>query len=316
MTTLYLHIGHSKTGTTAQQSWLSANRDWLLARGIHYVVSEDLGVKGGHREFAKAFVDNPLPGVTPPKHTPSTLQNLADELNSVSAPNILMSSESFVLANTVRVRDYFRDVRPELEIKVIYFVRSQDELAESQYNQMVKLNREEVSGLNFARFAKVYQHMFDFHDHAEHWDSAFGVDNILAAVFDARADTAIEQLLRKLPLDPDDIANAPSVELDASAQNRSLKMSSLSVIRLLNTIDVDRRFALYRRISRQLDACSPPALLFDSDWARQYRERFSQSNEAFSARYLGQPVADLGGRRYSDDERDEIRVTIRKMLKP
>ena len=316
MTTLYLHIGHSKTGTTAQQAWLTSNHDWLKKRGIHYIASDDLGVKGGHREFAKGFVDKPLPGVTPPMHTSATQQKLARELKQVKVPNILMSSESFLLANAGRVRDYFRDVLPDIKTKVIFFVRSQDELAESQYNQLVKLNREEASGMQFTRFAKAFQDMFDFYLHARRWEDAFGANSILASVFDARSDTAIDQLLSKLPLVPDEIAGAPPAKLDANARNRSLKMKSLSVIRILNTISVDNRFGLYRRIARQLDMHSPPALLYDSVWGKRYRERFSRSNEDFSARYLDQSAADLGGRRYTDEERDEIRVKIRLALKP
>ena len=51
----------------------------------------------------------------------------------------------------------------------------------------------------------------------------------------------------------------------------------------------------------------------DTAEARAFRGRYAQITRRFSARYLGQDLEDLGGRRYSDPQRDAIRARIRAL---
>ena len=67
-----------------------------------------------------------------------------------------------------------------------------------------------------------------------------------------------------------------------------------------------RRNALARRLA----PTDVPALLLSAEEARRLRAGFADSNRAFTARYLGEARDDLGGRRFSDEERDEVRRRI------
>lgn len=78
-------------------------------------------------------------------------------------------------------------------------------------------------------------------------------------------------------------------------------------------IEVENREALYRAMFEQFSRSDLPALLFDVDEAKQLRARFAESNKRFTARYLGTPLMELGGRRYSDSERAAWRRRIREL---
>lgn len=140
--TLYLHIGRGKTGTTAQQAYLGHNRDALLAAGIDYLLTGDRRRGVGHQEFAKSFIADP-PGYMIPAANPQEIRaETAAEIRASTAPTLLLSSENFPLVDLDALKAWIGAVGVDLQVKVIFFVRSQDELAESEYNQIVKLKRE------------------------------------------------------------------------------------------------------------------------------------------------------------------------------
>ena len=82
---------------------------------------------------------------------------------------------------------------------------------------------------------------------------------------------------------------------------------------MLNSVEVERRGPLYDLIFRSLAAKDFPALYFNSDEAREFRESFADTNRAITGRFSGAEKADLGGRRYSDFERDAIRRQIEEL---
>jgi hypothetical protein len=72
----------------------------------------------------------------------SRLDRIQDEVRSelllAEKSVFLFSSENFTLVCPERVKAYFERVFGDVAFKIIFFARSQDELAESQYNQDVK----------------------------------------------------------------------------------------------------------------------------------------------------------------------------------
>jgi len=102
--------------------------------------------------------------------------------------------------------------------------------------------------------------------------------------------------------------------LDTSVEsNSSIGIKALTIARILNGVDIANRAILYDELFQQLGCFDLPALLFNSEEAREFRQQFSQSNRSFSERFLGIPMKDLGGRRYSDSERDRIQRAISEL---
>lgn len=304
---LYLHIGRGKTGTTAIQSFLSANRTALGEQGLHYVLADDAERGVGHQNFAKSFVEKPPPYMAMPANPEQIREAVADELVQVRNPSALLSSENFSLANVEEVAVFFARRLSTAAIKVIFFARSQDELAESQYNQLIKLG---LCDKTFYDYIETELDEMDYPSLLAPWATHFGKENVIARVYDASRATVIDDFLACL-----DLSGSSSCfkTVPQSAANESVGYLALRIFRLLNELDLPQRRKVYPLLAAAIKSGDLPALFFDSTQASAFRERFRASNQAFIREYLGGAGDDVGGRKYSAAERDRIYALIRKL---
>ncbi|MFW2542764.1 hypothetical protein ACN2XU_08990 [Primorskyibacter sp. 2E107] len=310
MRTLYLHIGRGKTGTTAIQRYCATQRDALLAAGVDYLMTGDMGRGHGHQSLAKGFIAD-VPGYMIPANNPEQVRtDTAAEIAASAAPNILLSSENFPLADIARVRDWIGTLPDIAAVKVIFFVRSQDELAESEYNQMVKLKGEARSLADYAAALEGADYMHE----SRGWAEAFGAENLICRVFDASGGV-LTGFLECLPVDPAALPEPTRGNpTDAAAYaNKSLGAKALGTALLLNRIEIAERLSLYRDLFARFEGQDIPAVLMSSAEARALRARFAASNAAFSETYLGTRCEDLGGRRYDDATRDALFAQVKAL---
>ena len=308
MRTVYLHVGRGKTGTTVIQGYLSQWRSELMKQGIHYVYADDRETGAGHQQFAKSFIEH-APAVMIPARNPEQVRRAVfEEISNSEMDLFLMSSENFPLAEVPAIVDFFSALPGETTIKIILFARSQDELAESQYNQLVKLKRETRT---FSTFTRDDLNDCDYFVEACKWERVFGRQNVICRIYDAASDV-VGHFLGCIP-EIDTAALSPACRRYDASANVSIGFKALVAARILNGIEMSRRKEVYAEMFTQLADNDLPALLFDSRQAREFRARFAESNGAFTERFLGRRVEDLGGRRYTDDVRDEIRGKINKL---
>ena len=306
MRTIYIHIGIGKTGTTLVQNYLSQKRSKLMDQGVHYLLADDLGRGGGHQQFAKSFINNPPEYMIPASHPEQIRLQVFVEICASQSDVILLSSENFPLATVADVHSYFTDLPTPFNIKIILFVRSQEELAESEYNQLVKLKRETCT---FATYAHEKLEGCDYFELASKWERHFGEGNMLCKIYNGARTDVFEQFLSLIPEVQGELISAYQ-KPDNAVKNVSLGMQALTAIRILNSVKIEDRKALYGQIVSNYSGKDLPALFFDSSSAQAFRTKFSDSNRAFTKRFLGSESDDLGGRRYSDQQRDDQRKLI------
>jgi hypothetical protein len=124
-----LHIGTHKTGSTALQSFLFANRQQLLAQGVLYPIT-GLANNAHHTVAWTVKADNV-------EKTTALFSEIEKEAASSGVENILLSSEEFeFIRNPYKLQRFFLH-RPK--IKVVLFIRRPDFYLESEYNQHVKM---------------------------------------------------------------------------------------------------------------------------------------------------------------------------------
>lgn len=308
MKTVYLHIGRGKTGTTSLQGYLARRRAALAAAGVHYLHADDAGRGCGHQQFAKSFIAAP-PGYMIPAIDPERIRReVAAEIRDTPATAFLISSENFPLADPDALAAWFAAEAQVTDIRIIFFVRSQDELLESEYNQMVKLKRESRPLMAYAEQA--FEGV-DYFAECERWAAVFGRRNLLCRIYDGGRRDVVARFLSCLPLGADFDPEEPGAPRDA--ENRALGARALSALRLLNMVEIADRPPLYRRLASAFEAADLPAVLLGAEEARTFRARFADSNARFSERYLGQRLEDLGGRRYGDAERDRLHARLREL---
>lgn len=309
MQDLYLHIGRGKTGTTAIQRFMSTHRAELRAHGLHYVEADD-AAQMGQQNFTKSFIHHPPSYMEMPAHLERSREAVRTELVSVALPHCLLSSENFTLADIPELADFLaRSLGSATTIKVIFFARSQDELAESQYNQMVKLA---LCDKTFEDYIETELDELDFAALLAPWAARFGKENIIARVYDGTESAVVDHFLACLPIS---FSTNSGRQQEASSSNSSVGYLALQLFRILNRFEFPSQRALYRQLNETIKPMDLPPLFFNSADARAFRERFRSSNEVFIREYLAGQGDDLGGRKYSDAERDRIYNEIQKLRK-
>lgn len=303
MKTVYLHIGAGKTGTTSIQRCLSKCSEFLLKSDVQYIQSGG-GFEGiGHQNFAKSFIANPPSYMILPDCDGSR-KSIKEEISSSSKNIFVLSSENFMLADPSEVKKFFDGVDGDISCKVILFVRSQDELAESEYNQMVKVRSERRSFFEYAE----KEFNGDFYSLAESWSNVFGVESMICRVFDARNSFAEKDFFCCLPIADVDYYRAFSGQVEV--KNASLGHVALTVKRMINRLPEaslgSKHFQLPREITDFLRTYDIPSVHMDSEQADSFRSKYADINRKFCEVYLGESRSDIGGLRYTYSERDEL----------
>lgn len=173
-----IHIGLIKTGSTAIQLWLSQHRQPLQAGGVHYAAA--FGPRDHHRlahalRAAAASPDGP---------DGSALRHLLDaftlELRALPAniQTVVVSSEHLSGLSDAAVR-LLRDRMADQvgEVRIIAYLRRQDEFAISRFSNMLRAGRAPASPLAVA--APRYDELLS------RWADVFGAAAIRPRIYAA-----------------------------------------------------------------------------------------------------------------------------------
>jgi hypothetical protein len=290
MTVLTLHIGLPKTGTTYIQGWLQARREalanigvWVPARHIY-----------PHR-LACAFIADAKRAaradVVHIRETPYALalDDLARGLRDGRFAQCIVSSEYFFEAeprDVAALRAAAADV--DVEVRIVAFLRRQDRIIESGYNQEVK-----AMGITARIAVASYQKKLDWLALFESWASVFGEANVTLVNFDtvSRAGGVLAEFCRATGL-PAALAEGA----DDRARNESLPADLLEFKRIANFAagaergqgPVEDFLALAME-----SGIGGPSFRLSPDAARAHLAKYAQSNSALAERLGYAPGATL-----------------------
>lgn len=193
MIKLYLHIGTAKTGTTTLQHFLTVKREELLKEGFLYPLAGsidfDPGILMTHEKLSIAIKDKlnipvryKLYQQEQWRKTLSTeWKRLHDEINKHSAKNVIISAESFSDFELEGIK-LIKENLSSYDVKIVVYIRQQDEFYQSWYNQKVKIG---VYGKDIHQFITEdrpdYLYYYDF---LQSWRKVFGQENIILRVFE------------------------------------------------------------------------------------------------------------------------------------
>jgi hypothetical protein len=255
---LILHIGTHKTGTTALQQFLYANRRSLNALGFHYatpphglehanVVANALNV--GHIRTVRKFL--------------STHTGLA---RHHGAHTIIVSSENFY-AMSVLAAIQRRQVctnaagcdRPLIEMlaslipdnitmtQIACYFRRPDRFAESLYSQHVK--SEVIFDESFDEFLPMIEPALLYSEHMRAWSDVFGKSNCIVRLYEQTRADIVTDFGRNV-LNIDDIDQFVQVHNEA---NERLSRDALEFKRMRNKTARPNERDIERTILRLVD---------------------------------------------------------------
>ena len=246
MVKLYLHLGFSKTATTAIQVFLHNNKSRLKEHGILF--PNAFNWKSSHHKLF--WLSEPIRQVPSPSGNTiiknesfeSHLIKLKEEVLESSCNSIVLSSEMFSNNNYFDKLLFIKNSFNFLEIHPIIYLRRQDQLISSFHNQLVKNNHYRGS---LQKFIKVKSDQFGgLFDNLKYsyflkkLGAVFDNEKIVARVFSSscfRGGSIFRDFLFCMGLIKDDDFVFPS-----KRTNISLKEPLLEIKRRLNQIPIDR----------------------------------------------------------------------------
>lgn len=287
-TSLYLHIGLHKTGTTALQQFLWKNQQLL----------------GSKEYFYFALIDHYLPWTLFPednfrykslkKPTNAIWAGLHQQIIRSGLENVILSSEEFCNISEI---DKLGSQLQRYQSKIVIYLRRQDHLIQSIYGQCI--NDSTIRYTESIQELEHYRSKLDFANFLSPWRKVFGQENILVRVYEQGqlyGGGIYADFLETIGLELTDEYSLP----EEMATNRSLNRNALEFLRLCNGIPMG--VPEHRKLRQALDEISCTLghkKHFESHQFLSPRERveileeYANSNHLVAQEYLGREDGQL-----------------------
>lgn len=278
-TRLWIHIGLPKTGTSAVQASFKQSRTALQAVGLIYPVAGELG--GGHAKLAWPLLGEQRQSMADVLERIDSAgchalwSELAAEVAQHSASDVLISSEYFSEVDPSELAKVARLVCDD--VRILVYLRRQDELVESGYNQGIK------AGLVSERFhTPGYLAEYDYSLVLGRWRAVFGSDNVVPRLYGGGAmrNGVVQDVAETLSLDLTLLRGA-----EATA-NPKMHPSLLEFQRIANSMGLADN-GLIGTLERELVGLDEVVGgFFSSEERRKILEPYAESNRKVAREYF------------------------------
>ena len=301
-TAIHLHIGLPKTGTSYLQKTLGEYRAKLLAQGT-WVSSKPIYA---HRFAVETITDAARAGQADVRgiseaDLDAAREDLARAVADPAIKRAVVSSEYFFEGDPQRTRALFEPFGAAA-LRVVVYLRRQDRLIESGYNQEVK-----AMGHREPPRQPVYTPRLDWSVVLGAWAEAFGAGNIAAIGYDkaAAAHSVVDRFFAAIGAPA--AATAAAARPHASPVNESLPADLLEFKRLANSLG---EFGLDRWLYQAMSASRwSDKFRFTREMAGRFLEIYGPSNDEVTRRYFGGDRSELGLDEPLEDERQGTNFT-------
>jgi hypothetical protein len=287
---LYLHIGRPKTGSTALQSFLYRNREVLARQGVCYPETGRYQ-RASHKlslvYLPKLADSEAVKGISADK----LYADLATEILNSGLGTAVISSEHFWLMNP---KDIPASLREQFDIKIVAYVRRQDEVLVSSFIQEVKGGNLSIDiDLNDYISDNGRLNLLDYDQVLQRWAGVFGQQNIQVRLYETLAEQhGIERDLLQLI----GVASVTDLIFSDIRRNVSPPLEVLRLIEELEGLDLDvfskrRLIALFSKASHVLDdgEGTSATALFTLAQRQRVLSNFADSNSRLGQTFLDQP---------------------------
>lgn len=270
---LLLHIGMHKTGSTSLQRFFARNRAVLRCLGIDYPMAYDANGKRlpKHNDLFQAISHEKDIGTAHPV-LGSSAERVEKIARRIEANRVTVLSAEGFSGESPAFAEAFAPLRGRFDIKVICFIRRQDDWAQSFYKQMVQ-SRQVCESRSFEEFlnGKNTREHLDYLQLLEWWAEALGEQAIRVEIY-TPAIRVLPAFLNASGL-PKSLAWLP---FSRGIQNRSLASGFIERIRAANAMGSPRP------LPTDSDQDAP---YFTSEARQQFMAAFEADNERIRARF-------------------------------
>lgn len=308
MKTLYLHIGTPKTGTTSIQHFCRHNEKVLASKGVCYPLFDFKYPSSGNTRNG-LFLQNAYYNEN--KERDESVEQSYFEQGSKKLKELFEVYDNIVLSDegiwqTAFVRKRGKNTIPRIkqmaeegnyQVKVIVYLRSQEEYAVSWWNQLIKHSRTTANKVSWAYYKKhisMYVGL-DYYANLMQLADAFGQDNIIVRRFDKeyfKNGRLLDDFLAIIGLDYTD-----EFEVITEEQNTRFSDNACEVKRAINKIPtVTQKDRLY--FEDLLHEVSVPSMqryssyMMSDEEIEQFMKKYEEGNKKVAEMFLkdGQPL--------------------------
>ena len=242
--TLYIHIGHYKTGTTALQVFLDENSGLLANSGFEYPSFNFHNSK--HSAYAFAIlrdvdVDHLMHGYDDPKPSIVMWEELFHHVRNSPFPNTLISSEEFIrigeFPEAVIKLAEIAHLATDIDIRIVVYLQEPDAHLRSWYNQLVKMGVR-VPDITAALQNEIEAIHSDYGRALAPWSDVFGAEALLVRRYRKNSDAPealLYDFMSVLGVDVDTITLPPQQDLNPHMDARVVEL-----VRLLQNSGLDQ----------------------------------------------------------------------------
>lgn len=180
-TTLYLHIGTPKTGTTAIQEYLGEHKDYLESKGFCYPELRQINAPLVRNAHFLAYRDFNL---DLEKENWNKLAELSQRFD-----NIILSDEVVFYSGGQSPYFWERVVKKckelHFNLKVIVYFRRQDEYMLSFYEQIIKIRKSKSFTYHDTAYIEpFFEHELDYYTYTQRIISFIGKENVIVRPYE------------------------------------------------------------------------------------------------------------------------------------
>lgn len=300
---LTLHIGSGKTGTSSIQHFLHRNRERLAELGYLYPKSPGttrhvrLGLSVQPDDALDGFVNWHRQGASSPEEfRQSFSRRLISEINQSGLTRVLFSDEALYGCSKEALRRLGEFVdRIAGSLRVIVYLRRQDDHLVSRYQQVVKVG--ETKRLTEWTSEVDLSGTYDYYHRLRTWERLLEPDEFVVRRFER--DSLVDGSLLQ------DFLEAAGIDLraeglaEAPTRNVSLDAESVEFLRIYNLYRVENESARVglidnRLLVERLAGCaSGPVLTLPSAVLDGFMAQWADANRAVAERYLNDTTGEL-----------------------
>lgn len=317
---LILHIGSGKTGTSSVQAFLRANETRLADTGVLLPRSPGrtrhvrLGLAVSSDEQIVRTLEWRRSGSPDPADLRrQARRRLLREIRVAGLPRVLLSDEALFGSTDASMRRLRRLVdRFARSVRIVVYLRRQDEHLVSRYQQVVKTGSTERLEV-YAR--RDHSTTYDYDDRLSRWHRLLEPTDLVVRPFEQGSfeGGSIYQ----------DFLSAAGIDLDVGAlepvhrRNDSLDAESVELLRILNLHRFEEEGAPAGRVDnrslflRLAEHAHGPTLTLPEAELDAFMNRWSESNQQVARRFLSGSGDEL-----FRDTRRATATTTRQVLDP
>ncbi len=286
-----LHIGTPKTGSTSIQAFLQHHRDMLLTHGVVFAASPGrrnhlaLAVLGAGEAYTGYALTPAGGGGDPQSLGPRLQRDLATEMAALGddVHTVVFSSEQISrLSSPTEVERVRGLLAPHFEsIRVLVYLRRQDELAVSQYSTALRAGGETSASVLPA--AGEEAGFYNLAGVVESYAAIFGQAAIMPRIFD-RISLVGGDVVRDFL----EVCGVVGVDTGKPTSNPALRADVQEFVRRFNVAVEERGLADRPRLGQYLrdSKFQGKARLPTRSEAQAFLERFRESNDRLRISYF------------------------------